>query len=115
MKIIRNNILPIGHYDAINIFGVIFARRTANITPQLINHERIHSQQMRELLWVIFYILYLVEWVVQLVRCRGNAHAAYHAVSFEREAYAHHSDLTYMSRRRHYAQWRTHRHKTSRV
>jgi hypothetical protein len=107
MKVIRNNILPLGHYDAINLFGVIFAKTNANITPQLLNHEKIHSQQMRELLWVIFYIAYIVEWLVQLVRCRFDAHAAYHAVSFEHEAYAHHSDLTYLSRRRPFAHWRS--------
>lgn len=72
----------------------------------MINHETIHTRQQAELLYVFFYLVYAVEWLYRLTRCGFNGHRAYLAISFEREAYAHGYDLDYLSRRRHYAQWR---------
>lgn len=44
MKIIRNNLLPVGRqYAAINLFGMLLIKHGVRVTPQLINHERIHS------------------------------------------------------------------------
>ena len=65
------------------------------------NHERIHTAQQREMLYVFFYLAYLLEWLVRLPM-RGNA---YRNISFEREAYANQRDLDYLQRRRHFA-WR---------
>ncbi len=63
MKIIRNNLLPVGRqYAAINLFGMLLIKHGVRVTPELINHERIHSAQMRELLYLPFYIAYLAEW-----------------------------------------------------
>lgn len=45
------------------------------------------------------------EWLWRLVQLH-NWFAAYRAISFEREAYANGSDLGYLARRRHFAQWR---------
>lgn len=60
---------------------------------------------MMELMFVGFYIVYLIEWLVHLAATR-NVLRAYRSISFEREAYDHQSDPTYLARRRHYAQWR---------
>ncbi len=66
MKIIRNNLLPVGRqYAAINLFGMLLIKHGVRVTPELINHERIHSAQMRELLYLPFYIAYLAEWLVR--------------------------------------------------
>ena len=109
MKVIRNGVLPVGRrFAAINIFGVLFARHGVRITPELINHERIHTAQMRELLFVFFYPVYVLEWLWRLICCRGNWYKAYNSISFEREAYRHDGDLSYLARRRHFAQWRRH-------
>lgn len=48
MKIIYNNVLPIKGYIAINIFGLIFARKKMmayqdSIKNVIINHELIHT------------------------------------------------------------------------
>lgn len=99
MKIIRNPWLPPRGYDAINILGIIFCRRSAIIDDELVRHERIHTYQMRELLFVGFYLWYVVEWLVRLPM-RGNA---YRNISFEREAYSHDGDAGYLRRRRPYA------------
>lgn len=107
MLIIRNNILPLGKsYAAINLFGILFVKRDVRITPELVNHERIHTYQQRELLFIIFYVVYVLEWLGRLVLCGGNGYRAYKSLSFEREAYAHGDDLGYLARRRAFAQWR---------
>ena len=107
MLVVRNNILPFGKkYAAINLCGVFFVKKHVRLTPTMINHERIHTAQMTELLVVGFYLAYLVEWLWLMFRCRGNNFRAYTNISHEREAYARESDQGYLRRRRHYAQWR---------
>lgn len=49
MRIIYNKIIPFKGFSAINLFGVIFAREGQTITPSTINHEKIRTEQMREL------------------------------------------------------------------
>lgn len=90
---------------AINIFGTVWARTAAQITDRVIYHERIHSAQQRELLWLPFYLLYFAEWLVLLIRYR-NWDRAYRSISFEREAYSYDQDPTYLERRRLWAMWR---------
>lgn len=103
MKIIYNTILPPPGFKAINLFGVLFARKGAVINEKTINHETIHTKQMQEMLYVFFYLWYAVEWLVRLVQWR-NPHTAYRALKMEREAYANEYDLNYTKgRRRHYA------------
>lgn len=63
------------------------------------NHERIHSEQMKEMLFIGFYIWYLVEWVIRLFG-KGNA---YRNLSFEKEAYDNEENLTYLDTRKPYA------------
>mgnify|MGYP001068909648 CR=1 FL=1 len=89
----------------VNLFGTIWTRDASWIDRYVVNHERIHTAQQRELLWIPFYIIYFFEWLFRLVQKR-RWYAAYQAISFEREAYSHDHDLTYLSHRRHFAQWR---------
>lgn len=104
MKIVRNSIIPFGKkYAALNLFGVLFVKRGVRVCPELLNHELIHTAQMQELLFVPFYILYLAEWIVRMVQCRGNSFEAYLRISFEREAYDNGHDLSYLSHRRHFS------------
>lgn len=101
--IVRTKIVP--RMFCVNIFGTMWMRDPSWLTPQVVNHERIHTAQQRELLFIPFYVVYLLEWLMHFARLR-NWYRAYQAISFEREAYSHGNDLTYLSRRRHYAQWR---------
>jgi len=101
-RIVQNPLLPFGDFLAINLFGFIFTRRRCALTPQDINHERIHTAQMREMLYVPFYLLYVAEWMLRLLQCRSPLRA-YFSIRFEREAYAHGDDLSYLERRRHFA------------
>lgn len=100
MKIVYNRFIPFGkRFLAINIFGVLFAKGKCG--PQTINHERIHTAQIRELAFIFFYILYLLEWIVRLLQFR-NFYTAYENISFEREAYANQGNPDYLKQRSHY-------------
>lgn len=112
MKVIQNRVLPFGRrYYAINLFGVTFAK--GPVDDLTVNHELIHTAQMKEMLYVFFYIWYGMEWFVRLLQT-GNSFRAYHSISFEREAYAHGDDLGYLKRRRHFA-WRRYFAKSSKI
>ena len=101
-RIIYNRWIPPRRFAAINLFGFIFARPGIRFTPQMLNHELIHTHQQREMLYIFFYLWYLVEWLVHYARLRDGIRA-YMAISFEREAYLHDHDLSYLQHRRHYA------------
>lgn len=103
MKIIYNKFIPFKGFCAINLFGVIFARKGCKVTPRTINHEKIHTAQMRELGYIGFYVLYFLEWIYRLM---VDTNRAYRAISFEAEAYEHHNDYKYLERRKAYAMWR---------
>lgn len=105
MKVIHNRLIPFNGFKAINLFGVVFVRRECAITATDLNHEAIHTAQMREMLYVVFYLAYLAEWLWHLVSCR-NVREAYRRISFEREAYANQSDFVYLIDRKHYNQYR---------
>lgn len=94
--VIKCPIVPRGF--CINLFGTIWSRETGWIDGFVINHERIHTAQMRELLFVPFYILYVLEWLVRVVQYR-NRDRAYRNISFEREAYANGNNLAYLENR----------------
>lgn len=85
----------------INLFGTVWSRETDWIDSNVINHEQIHSAQMKELLYVPFYIWYVIEWLFRLLQYR-DADKAYRNISFEREAYLNGKDLNYLHNRKHW-------------
>lgn len=103
MKIIYNNIIPFKGFLAINLFGVLFVRGTyRDINATVLNHEKIHTAQMKELGCILFYIIYVLEWAVRLFK-KGNA---YRNISFEREAYKNEGDMDYLEKRPKWAMWK---------
>ncbi len=102
MKLIYNDIIPFKGYKAINLFGYCFIRNKARFTTIDINHEEIHTAQMKELLYIFFYIWYFIEWLVLLFKYR-DSHLAYRNIRFEKEAYENQNDLDYLIIRKHYA------------
>jgi hypothetical protein len=97
MKIIYNNIIPFRGFAVVNLFGVLFVRKNVILTDRIINHERIHTAQMKELFYIGFYVWYLAEWLYKLPRY-GNQ--AYYNISFEREAYSGEGAASYLNNRR---------------
>ena len=101
MKIVKNRFIPPRGFSYVNLFGVLFTRRDKKISDVTLNHEMIHTEQMREMLYVFFYIWYVAEWLVKLIILR-DGHKAYRAISFEMEAYANQENLTYLEGRKRY-------------
>lgn len=66
------------------------------------NHEYIHTLQKRELLFVVFTILYITEWIYGLLKYHSFM-KAYYNISFEREAYAMERNLHYREERKLFA------------
>ena len=102
MKIIYNNIIPFPGFKAITLFGVLFVRKGCTMSESDINHEMIHTAQMKEMGYVLFYIWYLVEWLIKLVKL-GDSNKAYRAISSEREAYGKEKNLIYKTTREKFA------------
>ena len=98
MRIIRNNNIPFSGYKAMNLFGVLFVRGSARIDEKTLNHEKIHTSQIKEMLYVFFYVWYVIEWLIRLPK--GNA---YRNISFEREAYANDNNPNYLKTRKRFA------------
>ncbi len=69
---------------------------------QIINHELIHLRQQIELLIIPFFILYLLNYLINLIKYRSHS-LAYRNIVFEREAYSNDSDLQYLKKRRFYS------------
>ncbi len=99
MRIIYNNHFPFGSYRAINMFGVIWARRQyGELEPRDCNHEFIHTLQQREMLFVFFYVWYVIEWGIKFCIYRDLT-KAYFNIGFEREAYRNERNLDYKRQR----------------
>ena len=84
-----------------NLFGVLFTRRDNSISDKTLNHEMIHTEQMKEMLYVFFYLWYLIEWLVRII-ILIDSHKAYRSISFEQEAYSNQENLTYLEGRKRY-------------
>lgn len=106
MKNKMNNIIkikrhPFGkNYLAINLFGFIFTLR--DLDPIELNHELIHSAQQRELLYIPFFLWYGIEWLFLYFKYKDWTTAYFH-IRFEKEAYIHQNDLTYLKKRKHFS------------
>jgi len=100
--VVYNNIIPFRGVAAVNLFGILFVRNGVVLTDRMLNHERIHTRQMREMLYLFFYLWYLVEWLIRLP-FHWIGKGAYYLIAFEREAYENEFDLNYLSKRKLFA------------
>jgi hypothetical protein len=82
------------------IFPFILVKHAKMKTDRvLIRHEMIHLKQEMELLILPFYLLYVLNYVVNLYRYK-NHHIAYMNIVFEREAYKNEANSSYLTSRR---------------
>ena len=65
---------------------ILFKDSECDVSPTMLRHERIHQEQMDRHGVVLFYFIYLRDYLVNLWRLR-NHDAAYRSIPFEREAY----------------------------
>lgn len=91
------------HVSGMALWPFILIRdREGMSDASLILHERIHHRQQLELLILPFYLLYAVNYAINLVRY-GSRLKAYREIVFEREAYAMDAKEDYLQQRRPYA------------
>lgn len=106
MKIIYSNILPVKGFRAINLFGIVFARKDEpTLTQRIINHETIHSRQIVELLVFGFYMWYILEWIFRWIQYK-DPYKGYRNISFEREAFSNDADFSYPKNRKFFGFYR---------
>jgi hypothetical protein len=103
MKVITNKIIPFAGYKAINLFGILFVRKGNDLSAADFNHEYIHTEQMKELWYIPYYILYILECIIKFFR---YGWFAYNNISFEREAYANMKNLYYLEDRKKFASFK---------
>lgn len=100
MKIVQNNIIPTKNFQALTVWPFIFSRKA--LKDDAVNHATIHAMQQKEMLVILFFVWYGVEWLIRLIVHR-NTFEAYRNISLEQEAYLREKDLTYLDERKHYA------------
>lgn len=97
--IIYSKILPPKGYKAITLWPFIVVRDGQRMFEWDIIHEKIHLRQQIELLILPFYLVYLVNYLVLLVKYR-NKHKAYRGICFEKEAYSNERGRDYLKNRK---------------
>ena len=116
MKVVFNKVIPFKGWVVINLFGILFVRgEKRDLSQRLVNHESIHTAQMRELLFIVFYAWYVVEWLFRLLfalitlyraesgKVGKHFYQTYLDISFEKEAYNNQDNFEYLANRRHFA------------
>ena len=103
MKIIYAKHFPPKGYKAIILGPVIVVRKPYYLDTTDYNHECIHWEQYKELLIVFFWVLYVLNFIINMFRYKFNWHTAYKNICFEREAYYNELDLHYIANRKHYS------------
>ena len=103
MITIINNIIPVKGFVAMCLWPFLFIRKSAQgINERTINHEKIHGRQQLEMLLVLFFVWYGIEWLVRLILYLDTKEA-YRNISFEQEAYTNESNMKYLESRKWYA------------
>lgn len=94
-----------------NLFGTLFTRKTSlSMKRSTLNHESIHTEQYKDLLYVFFLILYRIEWLIKIpfswfYKQPANykiTKIAYRSISLEQEAYYNQYDFNYLENRKRY-------------
>lgn len=99
------------NYVGLSLWPFIFLKSdTLRDDKELINHEKIHLRQQRELLIIPFYVLYLFEWLIRAVMY-FDTYKAYQNISFEREAYSNERKIHYLNHRKPYSFMKYYFHK----
>ncbi len=94
-------LLSFGSANAMALFPFVLAKEK-NLAKYIINHEKIHLKQQLELLILPFYLWYIIEFLVLLVKYK-NKKLAYINICFEKEAYQNHYNFIYRKKRKPYS------------
>ena len=88
-------------YLAITLFplGIFYRSKKDRDNETIRNHELIHWKQQKEMLCLLFYLWYLLEYLIKLIRFMDHG-KAYRGIGFEREAKKFEKDAEYLSKRK---------------
>ena len=105
LKRIYSNIIPFKGYIALTVFPWVFIRNSAKqrYTPTVNRHETTHGYQQIETLWILFFVIYGLEYLIKIFICGFDTSRAYRSISFEQEAFYNQGDVNYNNTRKHYA------------
>lgn len=99
MIFISEYLVPKG-YLGVTVFPFVFLKsKELKSDTVLINHEKIHLRQQIEMLLILFYLIYIIEFLIRFIQYK-NWHMAYKNISFEREAYTNETHLDYLKQRK---------------
>lgn len=102
MIIISKYLVP-KNYVGITIYPFIFLKnKQLKQNSIIVNHEKIHLKQQLELLWILFFTWYILEFLIKLIKY-WNWHLAYKNISFEKEAYTNEIKTDYLKNRKAYS------------
>jgi len=95
--VVRFSFLPA---SGMAIFPFVFVKYAKlKYNKQIVNHELIHLRQQIELLIIPFFILYIFNYLINILRYK-NHDQAYRNIVFELEAYGNDSNFRYLKDRR---------------
>ena len=90
-------------FVGVTLYPFIFLKREdLKHKAELVNHEKIHLKQQRELFIIFFFLFYFIEWFIKFLKYKDKL-KAYKNLSFEREAYLNENNLYYIEKRKHWA------------
>lgn len=106
MKVIYTKRIPKG-FIGFTIWPFIFTKiDTENDSEIKVNvhlrHEIIHCIQQKELLLIPFFVLYFLNYAINLIIYR-NSKKAYRNICFEKECYKNQNSKSYISNRKPYS------------
>ena len=88
------------HVNGMTLFPFILINNKELLEDKIfINHEHIHLRQQLELAILPFYILYLLNYLLNRIKYKDH-YNAYRNICFEREAYSNEKDLMYLRKRK---------------
>lgn len=100
MIIVTSKYLIQNGMRGLTLFPFIFVAEQSDLKDEiLINHEKIHIQQQKELLVLPFYFWYLIDFVIQFLKFKDK-NKAYRNICFEKEAYTNEKNLNYLMKRK---------------
>jgi hypothetical protein len=96
--IVSRYLVPKG-FGGLTVFPfIVVANKFSAKDEMFVNHEKIHVRQQMEMLVILFFAWYAMEFLIRLLQYRSRA-TAYRNISFEREAYANEKSLSYLKKR----------------
>jgi len=101
MKIIQIPFLVPKGFVAVSIWPFLWVRNKKEACSDkiLLNHEKIHHQQQKELLMIGFFVWYVLEYLGLYLKYQ-NSKKAYREISFEKEAYQNEHNFDFLKNRK---------------